>query len=148
MTSATKPAKKPAVRKPTVAKKVTVTKKATPPARVRKVRQLGAVVKSVPVVAAKKAPRAKKTTPAKKAGAARAAAVVAAPSSAPVAQTPTRRPLVAKVRARRKVVLPFRERLEEAMHRELKHDGPVCHACRMNGSRLAALAATPKLVAV
>jgi hypothetical protein len=71
-----------------------------------------------------------------------------APPAPPVKKAPAVRPLVAKERARRKVTLPFRERLEEAMHRELKHEGPVCNPCRLNGSRLAALAAMPAVVAV
>jgi hypothetical protein len=75
-------------------------------------------------------------------------AVAPEPVAAPAPKVATPKPLVAKERARRKVVLPFRERLEEAMHRELKHVGPVCHPCRMNGSRLAALASMPAVVAV
>jgi hypothetical protein len=129
VTAATKPAKK-TVRKTTTAKKAAPTKTAAKrPVRERK---LGAVVKSA--VAPKTAPARKR------------AAVVQPVAEKPVEAAPQPRPtkgarsLVAKVRARRKVVLPFRERLEEAMHRELKHDGPICHPCRMNASRLAALA--------
>jgi len=134
VTSATKKpvAKKSAAKKAPAVKKAPAAKK---------------VVAKQPVVA--------KKVPARKPAAKRVAAVVAAPVvAAPVVATPpapkvaTAKPLVAKERARRKVVLPFRERVEEAMHRELKHVGPVCHACRMNGSRLAALASMPAVVAV
>jgi len=61
---------------------------------------------------------------------------------------PKQRSLSLVARARRTRGLPFRERLEVAMHRELKHVGPVCHACTMNASRLAALASAPTVVAV
>jgi hypothetical protein len=114
-------------KKPTAAKKTTPARK-----RVVRERKLGAVVLSV--VEPKPArPRKRATTV--KTVAERTVEVAPQPRPDKVA-----RPLVAKVRARRKVVLPFRERLEEAMHRELKHKGPVCHPCRMNGSRLATLA--------
>ena len=97
--------------------------------------------------AAKKAPANKVV--ARKPVAKRVAVVVAPePVAPPAPKAPASKPLVAKERARRKVVLPFRERLEEAMHRELKHEGPVCNPCRLNGSRLAALAAMPAVVAV
>jgi len=33
--------------------------------------------------------------------------------------------------------LSFTERLEEKMHKQLGHTGPVCHVCRTNASRLA-----------
>ena len=124
MTTAKKaPAKKAVPAKKTVARKPAV----------KKERKLGAVVMSV--VEPQPVRRRK-----------RVAKVVTSVAPAPVAPSvqlaPTKaaRPLVAKERARRKVTLPFRERLEHAMHRELKHAGPVCHPCRMNASRLAALA--------
>ncbi len=99
-------------------------------------------------VVAKKAPAAKRVV-ARKPVAKRVVAVVAPePVAPPAKKAPTAKPLVAKERARRKVVLPFRERLEESMHRELKHQGPVCNPCRLNGSRLAALASMPAVVAV
>lgn len=121
------PAKRATAKKVAPAKKAVVAKKAT-------------VAKKVVV---KKATVAKKVVVKKPVA---EPAVVEVPKPRRAAATP--RPLVAKVRSRRNVVLPFRERLEEAMHRELGHDGPVCHACRMNGSRLAALAAMPAVVAV
>jgi len=123
VTSAKTPAKKT-----TPAKKATVAKK-----RVVRERKLGAVVLSV---VEPKPVRRRKRVAVVKAVAAEAPAVTAAQPN----PTKGARPLVAKERARRKVTLPFRERLEAAMHRELKHKGPVCHPCRMNASRLAALA--------
>jgi len=141
VTSAKTPAKKTTARKPTAAKRTTATKKATAakkaaPAKKRVVRErkLGAVVLSV--VEAKPARRRKPIAKA-------VVAPVTPPPAVPsvqLAPSKAARPLVAKERARRKVTLPFRERLEAAMHRELKHKGPVCHPCRMNASRLAALA--------
>ena len=133
VTSATKTTRKPAAKR-VAAKKVTA-KKATTKVVVKK-------------AVAKKPPVAKKVV-ARKPVAKRVVAVVAPePVAPPAKKAPTSRPLVAKERARRKVVLPFRERLEEAMHRELNHVGPVCNPCRLNGSRLAALAAMPAVVAV
>lgn len=138
MTSATKPAKKTSVKKTMAAKKAApaskaATAKKAAAKRVVRERKLGAVVMSV--VEPRPARRRKRVA-------------VVAPVTAPTAAAPSvqlapakaARPLVAKERARRKVTLPFRERLEVAMHRELKHVGPVCHPCRMNASRLAALA--------
>jgi hypothetical protein len=133
VTSATKPAKKTA-RKPAAVKKATPVKKATAVKKVAPVKKATAVKKAAAVK--KAVVRVKKAT------------VIAAPEPAPVKKARAPRPLVAKVLAGRNVVLPFRERLEEAMHRELKHEGPVCHVCRMNCSRLAALASAPRLVAV
>ena len=135
MTTAKKPtAKKPTATKTAVKKSVPAQKAAPARKRVVKERKLGAVVMSV--VEPKPARRRKRV-------AAAVAPVAAPPAAAPSVQlAPAKpaRPLVAKERARRKVTLPFRERLEVAMHRELKHAGPVCHPCRMNASRLAALA--------
>lgn len=137
MTSTTQSAKKTAATKTaatkTAVRKAVPAQRRTAAKRTVRERKLGAVVMSV--VEAKPA-RARKRVAAVKAVAEKPDAP--APQSSPVKGA---RPLVAKERARRKVVLPFRERLEEAMHRELKHKGPVCHPCRMNGSRLAALAA-------
>ena len=145
VTTATKTAKKTAAKKPAAkkavpvqrqatAEKVTPAKKATAKRVVRE-RKLGAVVMSV----VEEKPR---RTRARKPAAVVVAAAAAQPTapSVQLAVTKAARPLVAKERARRKVTLPFRERLEAAMHRELKHVGPVCHPCRMNASRLAALA--------
>jgi hypothetical protein len=121
-------------KKTTAAKKAVAVKKAAPARkRVVRERKLGAVVLSV--VEAKPVRRRKRATVVN--AVASTPAAVAAPQPAPEKAA---RPLVAKERARRKVALPFRERLEAAMHRELKHKGPVCHPCRMNASRLAALA--------
>lgn len=143
MTSAKTPAKNTTARKPTAAKKPTATNKATAakkaaPARKRVVRErkLGAVVLSV--VEAK--PKPKPVRARKRAVAVVRVAEQPVAPSVQLAPTKGARPLVTKERARRKVTLPFRERLEAAMHRELKHVGPVCHPCRMNASRLAALA--------
>ena len=133
MTSATKPATKTATRKP-AARKI-------PAQRVVRERKLGAVVKSV--VEPKPATRRKRVTAVKSVPAKPIPAAPQPPSAVKAA-----RPVVAKERARRKVVLPFRERLEHALHRELKHHGPVCHPCRLNASRLAALATQPAVVAV
>jgi hypothetical protein len=58
------------------------------------------------------------------------------------------RPLIAKVRRADGRALSYSERLEEAMHRQLKHPGPVCHRCRMNASRLASLAPAGGRIAV
>lgn len=135
MTAAKRPAKKTTAKKAAPAKQAAPAKKAAPARkRVVRERKLGAVVMSV--VEEKKPTRARKRV-AKATG----APVTPAPAAPSVQLAPTKaaRPLVAKERARRKVTLPFRERLEAAMHRELKHAGPVCHPCRMNASRLAAL---------
>jgi hypothetical protein len=151
VTSATKPARKSTARRTAPVAKKVVAKKATAPVAKK------AVAKKAPAKVAKKA--VAKKAPAKKVVAKKAVArkpalkrvaVVVAPEpvAPPAPKVATPKPLVDKERARRKVVLPFRERLEEAMHRELKHVGPVCHVCRMNGSRLAALASMPAVVAV
>lgn len=164
VTSATKTARKPAAKKAPAnkapAKKAVAAKKAV---TAKKTVAKKAVRVAVPTqrkpAAAKKVP-AQRTPVAGKAVVRKpvvkrvvavvtpAPVVTPEPVVAPAPKVATPKPLVAKELARRKVVLPFRERLEEAMHRELKHDGPVCHACRMNGSRLASLAAMPAPVAV
>jgi hypothetical protein len=132
----------PAQRRPVATKKAAPVKKTatkTAAKRVVRERKLGAVVKTVV-----------EPKPARRRRASVVKAVAAKPVEAAPQPAPTKgaRPLVAKERARRKVVLPFRERLEHAIHRELKHDGPVCHPCRMNASRLAVLATQPAVVAV
>jgi hypothetical protein len=93
---------------------------------------------------AAKVPAQKKVAPAKTRAASKAVAVPRQRDVAPqpVAPKPRlRRPLVVLARRHDGRPVSFSERVEERMHRELKHVGPVCHRCRLNGSRLATLSA-------
>jgi hypothetical protein len=91
---------------------------------------------------AKKAPA--KKAPAKKAAAAAKAPVKKAPvAPAPAAPRRTPRPpkpLLQVVRRPDGRALSFTERLEERMHKQFGHAGPICHQCRTNASRLALIA--------
>lgn len=98
---------------------------------------------------------ARKTTTVKqgvaKAGVPRPRAKRAAASAAPVSapkRPVRRRPLIARVRKADGRPLSFSERLSVAMHREFGHPGPVCHGCRMNASRLAALGSAPSPISI
>lgn len=86
----------------------------------------------------------RKTTTAKKATAAKAPAKTpakaAAKKVAPVRAPRRKKPLLQLVRRPDGRALSFTERLEEKMHKQFGHSGPICHQCRTNASRLALIA--------
>jgi hypothetical protein len=142
------PTKKPTARSGAAARKVAAKSPATkkPVAARATATKASVTKKSVPTktrAAAKT--RVSTKVPVKKAAAAKKQVVVprqrdVAPE--PVAPKPRlRRPLVVLAKRHDGRPVSFSERVEERMHRELKHVGPVCHRCRLNGSRLATLAA-------
>ncbi len=149
-TVVTKPNAKPTRSPATTARKPATRKTAADkPAPRKPVTRTAAADKPAPrkaAPAAKKATVAKQPAPAKKATATKRAAPATKPAVAKKT-APTRRPrrvapprpLIAMVHRGDGRALSYSERLAETMHRHLGHDGPVCHVCRTNASRLAAL---------
>lgn len=88
----------------------------------------------------------RKTTTAKKAAAKKVTAAKApakkavAKKVAPVRAPRRKKPLLQLVRRPDGRALSFTERLEEKMHKQFGHSGPICHQCRTNASRLALIA--------